>query len=101
MTQPSHGAAPAWLEAILRSLLAPIVREAVADAIVELRASERHPAALLTREQVAQSLGVSLATIARLSRDGCPRVFVGDSPRFRLDALLHWIEERNSAGGNG
>lgn len=48
----------------------------------------------LDRNGVAQELGISVATVARLMKLGMPHLRVGDSPRFRLADVQRWLEER-------
>lgn len=94
MSAAQHGAD---LVGALRAILGELVREAVADAIEELRASEPVRPVLLSREQLAQAICVSPATLHRLVRAGCPCVWVGDTRRYRLDAVLSWLESRRAA----
>jgi excisionase family DNA binding protein len=51
---------------------------------------------LLTRQQTAQALGCSLATLQKLVGDGCPSVRLGESPRFELARVLEWLRERGA-----
>lgn len=74
----------------LRDLVANVVAEALAD-----HEPEQQPA-LLTTAQLAQKIGCSVRTVARLRDAGLPVVYVLESPRFRLDAVLEFLTS-NSA----
>lgn len=53
--------------------------------------------ALMTTAELARELRVCSKSIDRLRSKGMPAVYVGDScPRFRLDAVLSWLESRPS-----
>lgn len=75
-----------------------LVREEIAE-LVE-RAAEPRPA-LLTTEQLARELGVSVATVRRMKCDGMPVVWVVESPRYQLDEVLVWLRSRRGAQENG
>lgn len=49
---------------------------------------------LLSRKETAEMLGVSPRTLARwhAMRKGPPRVNAGRSPRYRLEAVVRWLE---------
>lgn len=90
-----HGKGDAGeLTAALRAMLGELVRDAVSDAIAELRAAEAVRPELLTVDQLCASIQVSRGTLHRLRSEGLPCVLVGDSPRFRLGAVLEWLEQR-------
>jgi hypothetical protein len=72
-----------------------IVREEIADAIRTHQTPPPDRPALLDRKSVARELGVSIATIDRLVREGMPHVRVGDCKRFELDRVLDWIRRRS------
>jgi excisionase family DNA binding protein len=72
------------------------LRSALQDAITEAVA-ELAPTAgpvLLTGAQLAQTLGVSRATVHRLRVSGCPSIKLGDTFRFELEAVLAWLRTR-------
>jgi hypothetical protein len=50
---------------------------------------------LLDRSELAQSLGCSVATVDRLSRDGAPCVWLVESRRFELATVLEWLRARS------
>lgn len=91
-TQPTQ-----QLLAIVQQLIGDAVRDAVADALCEMQPSEPSPV-LVDRSGLAHALSCSLSTIDRLRSEGCPQVLVGDSPRFRVAAVVQWLEAR-AAGG--
>jgi hypothetical protein len=70
----------------------------------ELRAvhAEREPAPsaapLLDRRELGRTLAVSTATVTRLTSEGMPHVFVGDSPRYSIDEVRAWLEARGRQG---
>jgi hypothetical protein len=49
---------------------------------------------LLRADELSHELGVSERTIDRLRNDGMPTVWVAQSPRFCLPAVLSWLESR-------
>ncbi len=70
-----------------------IVGEALAEA---LASHEPAPApALLDRSGLARALGCSVSTVARLAKEGCPRVMLADAPRYELGAVLAWLHKRD------
>jgi DNA-binding XRE family transcriptional regulator len=74
----------------LRELVADVIAASIADA-------SREPA-LLTQEQLAHKLGVSVGTVRTLRGRGLPTITVGESPRFELAAVLEWL--RNARTGS-
>jgi len=53
---------------------------------------EREPLpALIDRATLARQLGVSIPTVDRLRRQGCPTVWVCDAPRFELPRVLDFL----------
>ncbi|MFY0311596.1 helix-turn-helix domain-containing protein [Leisingera sp. D0M16] len=59
---------------------------------------------LMTPRDTAEFLGISLRTLVRWTKDliGPPRLLVGRTVRYRIDALIKWLEEheaKNSAAG--
>lgn len=87
----------AQLMGALRAMLGELVGQAVVEAVDELRSAEPLRPVLLSREQLAQALGISTATLHRLVRAGCPCVWVGDTRRYQLDAVLTGLESRKAA----
>ncbi len=83
------------LVALAPDQLADLIRAAVAEALSE-GANDQRPA-LLDRLGLARALGIGLATVDRLRRDGMPCVHVGDSPRFEIAPCLAWLRGREVA----
>lgn len=52
---------------------------------------------LLTPTQLGDALQVSVRTIATLRSRGMPVVMVGDSPRYRLEAVLEFLEGKGQS----
>lgn len=48
----------------------------------------------LSGAQLAQRLGVSRTTVHRMREDGCPCFRLGDTFRFELEPVLHWLRGR-------
>lgn len=70
-----------------------LVRAAVREALAEQ--SPAAPAApLVGRHELARLLGVSAATVTRMTGDGMPHVFAGASPRYAPDDVRAWLAER-------
>ncbi len=82
------------IAAALGAALFPVVRDAVRDALAD-HDSATLPA-LLTRSQIAEQLGCSARTVARLDGEGMPVVMVGDSPRYEIAAVLDWLRGREA-----
>ena len=72
--------------------LQAMISQSIADAFE----AQAEAPALLTRDQAAQALQVSIATLGRLRSEGLPTVMVGDHPRFCLQDVLDWLSRRNS-----
>jgi excisionase family DNA binding protein len=52
---------------------------------------------LMTAEQVAELLGMDIEWVWKMSRRGeIPTITLGRSRRYRRDAILRWLEERES-----
>jgi hypothetical protein len=80
----------------LRLLIRHEVRAAIADLL-----PAGHPTSerLLDSRSLADALGVSRATIARLAREGAPvACFVGTGARYELEAVKRWLGERGRQG---
>jgi len=75
--------------------------EALAESMRDLdkrEEPERPETVLLDRQRMARALDVSLPTLDRLRREGLPAVFIGDSPRFEIEAALAWLRNRENLG---
>jgi hypothetical protein len=67
-----------------------------AAAMEEEHSNEVEPARVaLDRNGLGLVLGVSLATVDRLRLAGCPVLWVCESPRFEVAAVLQWLRERS------
>jgi hypothetical protein len=77
--------------------LRALVREAVRAELVE-RAPASGTSTLRDRRELAHHLGVSPATVTRLTAEGCPCTYVGDSPRYDIGAVCAWLAERGRRG---
>jgi hypothetical protein len=51
---------------------------------------------LLDRRGLAEALNVSLPTLDRLRRDGCPELLLGDAPRFEIERVLEWLRAKGA-----
>jgi phage terminase Nu1 subunit (DNA packaging protein) len=61
--------------------------------VAEHSSSERVQG-LVDRRELARQLGVSHATVTRLTREGAPVIYVGQSPRYDVAAFRAWLGER-------
>lgn len=52
------------------------------------------PPKLLRAREAARALGVSVATLNRAARQGCPHVVVGTGNRFDLEEVRAWFHGR-------
>ena len=78
----------------LAAALAPMVAEQVA-ARMQPAPAVNAPGALLTKKELATTLGVSTATVDRLTREGLRiAAYVGDARRFDLEACRTWLTAR-------
>jgi hypothetical protein len=74
--------------------LRELVRDAAIEAVAESGGAPQP--ALLDRSGLAQALGVGTSTVDRFRREGCPVLWVGDSPRFELEPCMAWLRGRSS-----
>ncbi|MBK8994614.1 MAG: hypothetical protein IPM35_02535 [Myxococcales bacterium] len=77
--------------------LAELVRGAVADVLADHGPAQPAPA-LVDRAGLARALSVSLSSVDRLLREGCPRVRIGDAPRFDVADVIAWLRARQAGG---
>jgi excisionase family DNA binding protein len=96
-TQNPIGPKPLAADALAVTLTAEQLRGLMREAVVDVLEQEGPTLCpvLLTRQQTAQALGCSLATLQKLVADGCPFVRLGESPRFELARVLEWLRERD------
>jgi hypothetical protein len=79
------------------AVLTPEQLQELVRGAVETALAERHEDAapmLLDRARVARALGVGIATVDRLRREGMPCVFIGESPRFLITNCVEWLQRR-------
>lgn len=55
---------------------------------------------LLNNKEIAEFLGVSLATIYRLREKGLPVIKIADSARYDVEEVMKWVREQNEKEGN-
>jgi hypothetical protein len=79
---------------VLRTQAAAIEAAAITPMTLPASASSMSP--LLDKRELARQLGVSLATIDRLDREGQPYLRVGDAKRYDLAAVHAWHRERSA-----
>jgi hypothetical protein len=80
------------LVVLRREALAELVRDAISEALAS--APVERPPALLDRNGLARMLSIGIGTVDRLRREGCPVVWLGDSPRFELAPCIEWLRAR-------
>lgn len=54
------------------------------------------PSDILTKEELAELLQVTVRTIDNLRKKGMPFFKVGDKVRFNKEKVLKWLEEQES-----
>jgi hypothetical protein len=77
------------------------LRSHVREAVREVLAEQTHPAPaspLVNRHELARVLGVSVATVTRMTHEGLPHVFAGASPRYTVDEARAWLLQRGRKG---
>jgi excisionase family DNA binding protein len=77
--------------------LRALVRDAVREILNE-RAPAKNASPLVGRHELARLLGVSAATVSRMTAEGMPHVFAGASPRYSADEVRAWLSERGRKG---
>lgn len=83
------------LPSLLVQMLRDEVRAAVAEALAEATPARQPPPALLTSDELAQSLKVSRSKLDELVRAGLPHVRCGATRRFEFDRVLTWLREQS------
>jgi excisionase family DNA binding protein len=76
----------------LRALVREVVREAVS------KPGLAEPSPLVDRHELARLLGVSAATVTRMTAEGMPHVFAGASPRCAAEEVRAWLAQRGRKG---
>jgi hypothetical protein len=77
----------------LRTLVREVVRETLAE-----HSPPKSAAPLVDRHELARLLGISTATVARMTAEGMPHVFAGASPRYAVEEVRAWLAERGRKG---
>lgn len=63
--------------------------------------------AALTKTELARAMRVSVGTVSKWNRTGCPRFYVGvthgkgSRPRYDLEQVKAWLASRTAADGKG
>lgn len=78
---------------VTEEALATLVKQAVGQALSEHQGGETKPV-LLDRERLAAALGCTASHVDTLRREGLPVVWLGQAPRFELQAVLDWLRGR-------
>ena len=73
-----------------------IVRDEL-TALLDEREPERTVDGLLAVDETCAALRISRTTLTRLRAEGLPVVWILESPRFRLAAVIAWLEARPRA----
>lgn len=72
-----------------------IAQRTAAIILAEIRSEPlRDPDELRTRDELARAVGVSLATIDRLTREGMPVEIVGNGKRYHVGRCREWLATR-------
>jgi hypothetical protein len=79
----------------LRALLRAEVDAALAT---HSFAATKVPAARVTLDELSRLEACSYATVRRLVAEGAPVTYLGQSPRFDVEAFRAWLEERGRKG---
>jgi hypothetical protein len=77
--------------------LRTLVCDAVSTACTACRGVSAN-SSLIDKRELARTLSVSSATVARLTAEGMPHVFAGASPRYSLDDVRAWLAQRGRLG---
>ena len=77
--------------------LRAVVREAVRAELTD-GTTVSTAAPLVDRHELARLLGVSAATITRMTAEGMPHVFAGASPRYAPEEVRAWLATRGRKG---
>ena len=84
--------------------LGPNEIEAIASTVAERLglSTPSEPEPLLDRQQLADALSVSRATVDRMRKElGFPAHRVGDAPRFILSEVRHWLDKTDGGKAQG
>lgn len=78
----------------LYGLLQQAAQRGAELALAKAKAAEGASGGLVNRGEMAQLLGVSVATLDRLIADGLPFVRVGSHRKFNRDGVQAWLDQR-------
>ena len=91
--RPSVGRLGAVPGGVFRAVVREAVRAELTDGTTVSTA-----APLVDRHELARLLGVSAATITRMTAEGMPHVFAGASPRYAPEEVRAWLATRGRKG---
>jgi len=91
---PSNDSDP-LLVTLSRGQLATLLRDELARAFEEF--APKNGPKLLTQDELAAALKVSTRTVFTMRTEGCPQVFVGESPRFEFAEVVSWLRARKES----
>jgi hypothetical protein len=77
--------------------LRALMRETL-DAALAAHAPSMTPLELVDRRELARLLVVAPVTITRLTAEGLPCTYVGESPRYDVVAVRAWLDARGRHG---
>lgn len=81
-----------WFAHQLKDSLRAVCAEVVE---AELKGRSR----LLAPDELASALSISMSMLHRMRRQGMPTYWLGpDTPRFRFDEVMSWLDERDGIG---
>jgi hypothetical protein len=86
--------APVDVIAGLLALVRQAAREGAADALAGHATPSPSITPLVDRRETARALGVSPATVTRLTAEGMPCTHVGDAGRYSLSEVRAWLDAR-------
>ncbi|MBK8996089.1 MAG: helix-turn-helix domain-containing protein [Myxococcales bacterium] len=94
---PVDPAAPTMVVQMTVEALRELVREVQAEVLADHGPAQPAPA-LLDRAGLARALSVSVSSVDRMIREGCPHVRIGDAPRFSVADVVAWLRARQAGG---
>lgn len=84
--------------ALLRELIRPVLHDEIRAALAERQAPQvEADDRLLSRTQLAMTLGISAATVTRWRAEGLPAIMLSGAPRYRLAVVRAWLDARQTA----
>jgi hypothetical protein len=90
--------APADVLDALVALVARRVVDELRPLVAAVAVAPSTPAARVTLDELARLESCSRATIRRLVAEGAPVTYVGQSPRFDVQAFHAWLDARGRQG---